>query len=347
MIILLEGSDGTGKTTLAKAICKKLNAHYIHATYRFKDKMFTYHTALLNRAVKLIIKTNRPVVIDRLWASEAVYAEVFRGGSEWGLMGRFMERVINKMGGIHIFCLVNNYNGYSKKYVQLKSERTEMYDDADKIFTVAKMYDNLYWGNKFFIAQRQPSYLQNIITGDGMVSHINTLRYSMGDSLTYQFIDHIGHRLKTLKSPIDYSLTNYCGSLKYSDYLIVGDTANPNKRFLWPFYGYSHSSLYLTVVLNAVNMAEERLFFTNINYDNGLQIVEKWLKFKAFQKMPHKVILLGNNAAKTFMNKLGEFVKWEYKCKVFKTYHPSAAMRHYKYDEQFKDDLFRIFYKEE
>lgn len=340
MIILLEGSDGTGKTTLAKAICKKLNAHYLHATYRFKDKMFAYHTVLLYKAVELILKTNRPVVIDRLWASEAVYAEVFRGGSQWGLMGRFMERVINKMGSMHIFCLVDNYDEYIKKYTRLKSERSEMYDNVDKIFTVAKMYDSLYWGNKKFIAQSQPSYLQSLINHDGMISHINTLRYTIGQAVP-QFIDHIGDRLETLKSPIDYHLANYCGSLRYSDYLIVGDTTNPKKRFLWPFYGYSHSSLYLTEVLNTINVAEERLFFTNINYDKGLQIIDKWLKFKSFQKTPFKVILLGNNAAMTFTHQFNN------NCKVYKTYHPAAAMRFTKYDKQFKNDLFKIFFKEE
>ena len=73
-IIVIDGCDGTGKTTLAEAICRRYDGVYIHNTYRWPTKMPLYHTAALHRALKLA-KT-RLVVIDRLWMSEAIYAEV-------------------------------------------------------------------------------------------------------------------------------------------------------------------------------------------------------------------------------------------------------------------------------
>jgi thymidylate kinase len=33
-IIVIDGCDGTGKTTLAKAICDRFDGVYIHNTYR-------------------------------------------------------------------------------------------------------------------------------------------------------------------------------------------------------------------------------------------------------------------------------------------------------------------------
>ena len=64
-LIVIDGCDGTGKTTLAEAICKRYDGVYIHNTYRWPQKMPLYHTAALHRALK--IARTKLVVIDRLW----------------------------------------------------------------------------------------------------------------------------------------------------------------------------------------------------------------------------------------------------------------------------------------
>jgi len=138
-IIVIDGCDGTGKTTLAKAICDKHDGVYIHNTYRWPTKMPLYHTAALHRALKLA--RTRLVVIDRLWMSEAIYAEVYRGGSPWPHMGRMIDRIIRKSGGLYI--LTQSPRGHSEKFEQLKSEREEMYDNVDK---VRERFDQLFEG---------------------------------------------------------------------------------------------------------------------------------------------------------------------------------------------------------
>ena len=39
-IIVLEGPDGSGKTTLARHLVELLGAEYLHLTYRWPTKMF-------------------------------------------------------------------------------------------------------------------------------------------------------------------------------------------------------------------------------------------------------------------------------------------------------------------
>ena len=353
MIIIIEGSDGTGKTTLAKYLCKKLNAHYLHATYRFKNTMFEYHTALLLKAINLIKDTHRPVIIDRHWVSEAVYAEVYRGGSIWGLQGRFVERVLNRVGGIHIFCLTEDFTTYKKRFKELKRSRNEMYDDVSE---VAKLYNAIYWGNaprSLFKAQRQPSYTDTLIHGEGMVNHINTLRYSIehyGSDLN-SFVTLVEEKLNTLRSSCPLvnhlQIFNGCGSPEFSSYLLIGDTPNPKgtrRRVLWPFYEYANSSLYLTEVLNELKVKEEDLFFVNINYTYGVEMIEVWLEYKRIQNIIPKIICMGNNAEGSFQSWFSKNIGSPFKgIDYFKTCHPQAARRFPKYGREFKRNLKRIF----
>ena len=77
-IIVLDGPDAVGKTTLANKIVEMYpNTKYLHLTYRFKDKIFDYHTAAIRLASKWA-KTHN-VIIDRWWPTEAWYATVYRG----------------------------------------------------------------------------------------------------------------------------------------------------------------------------------------------------------------------------------------------------------------------------
>tara|TARA_R100000084_G_scaffold83769_1_gene39275 strand:+ start:382 stop:570 length:189 start_codon:yes stop_codon:yes gene_type:complete len=50
-IIVLDGPDAVGKTTLAKKIQERVpNTRYMHLTYRWKDKIFDYHTGAIHLA---------------------------------------------------------------------------------------------------------------------------------------------------------------------------------------------------------------------------------------------------------------------------------------------------------
>ena len=78
-ILVFEGCDGAGKTTLARMTARRLNAVYTHhGTYTGLDAghlMTVYSTSMLPALCDAA-----PVVLDRAWHSEPIYGRVFRGG---------------------------------------------------------------------------------------------------------------------------------------------------------------------------------------------------------------------------------------------------------------------------
>lgn len=78
-LFIIEGSDCSGKTTLAKSICAIASCAYLHAR---GDKslhlaMTAYHQSLTECA-EVTLHSNCSVVLDRHWPSEVVYGTVFR-----------------------------------------------------------------------------------------------------------------------------------------------------------------------------------------------------------------------------------------------------------------------------
>lgn len=76
-IIVFEGLDGTGKTSLAKAFAKKFGAEYVH-----NDKSYNYDEGKLNsyKYIEKLKESNDSLVVDRLvHTGEAIYAPVYRG----------------------------------------------------------------------------------------------------------------------------------------------------------------------------------------------------------------------------------------------------------------------------
>lgn len=69
-IIILEGCDKTGKTTLAKEICRQLGYKYVKVSNPKGDPYQEYK--------KLIKEVKEPTLFDRLHIGEPVYGPVMR-----------------------------------------------------------------------------------------------------------------------------------------------------------------------------------------------------------------------------------------------------------------------------
>lgn len=107
-LIIIEGPDRTGKTTLGKYFVKRLydrgqNAVYLKAVYtaRLASAMFDYQTNLLDIAQWNIENTDSRVIIDRHWPSNAIYGTICNNQIVFQT-GSFQDR-IEKLGGIYIF----------------------------------------------------------------------------------------------------------------------------------------------------------------------------------------------------------------------------------------------------
>lgn len=138
-IIVLEGPDGVGKTSLALALQKYLGARYIHLTYRWKTKMDLYHYAAIRCCAHLA--QNQPVILDRWWISEILYAEAYRGGSKFIKSHFLLEHIATKIGAVYVACLPEDRDRYLDHYLKIKMSRTEAELKRDPTEGLEIVYD--------------------------------------------------------------------------------------------------------------------------------------------------------------------------------------------------------------
>jgi hypothetical protein len=100
-IVVLEGADASGKTTLARHLVDRYGARYLHSTRR--REVWRWHLGALRWAVRE--SASRLVVLDRLWLSEQVYGQVFRGGPAYDLGARCLDRVLLRYGAVTVLCV--------------------------------------------------------------------------------------------------------------------------------------------------------------------------------------------------------------------------------------------------
>lgn len=141
-ILVLEGPDCAGKTTLAKAIQNiDYKAKYIHMSYRFIDRMGLYHIAAIHRGIQYSM-LGYNVIIDRSWPSTEIYSQIFRNDNRWNKLGYRLNPVIIRFG-LQVLCLPD----FETVYAHYKQNAHEqMYDlaDAEKIYDA---YSNLAYGD--------------------------------------------------------------------------------------------------------------------------------------------------------------------------------------------------------
>lgn len=132
MIYILEGADGTGKTTLARKILDKTNGHYLHSTYDRYWDIQDYHQQIAESAISLNIYQD--VVIDRWALSELIYGNVFREGPSYNVETT-LKNLDNEQWVTWIYC--KNDNAIIN-HLRNKRKRKEMFNDMTE---VTKEYD--------------------------------------------------------------------------------------------------------------------------------------------------------------------------------------------------------------
>ena len=289
MIIVLDGPDGVGKTTLARKMCERLQAEYLHITYRWADRIFDYHTA----AIRYAARKRRPIVIDRWWPTEAVYAKNYRDGSEWPLQGRLCDRIAKKFGVIYVYCLPESFEKAISNHAELKSQREEMYDD---ITGVVKLYFKLWHGESTHIDDGQ--YIDQLIRTGGIKDFPDVIDYSIakwGNSMDL-FIERVYElsrpwREKQYSPVLEYTNWGMTGHAATSKYLVIGDNFDASFREMyWPFY-YSSGYDWWTQSIHDLNLPESLFMYADVKSDkliNGL-----------IERYPDKKIIAVNLGAKS------------------------------------------------
>lgn len=172
-LIILEGADNCGKTTLATAIAKYYRAVYWRLTAGpglcEHQAMSLYQSNALDNA-EVNIANGLPVVIDRHWPSDAVYGPVLRDGPSTDL--KRMEKRCAKMDAVYIYCYRDNA---TKEHAKSKDPDHPYADDVYD--QVLEGYEELFTD----LAQRRTVisyYLNNFIDRPGqMNAFIEGLRH--------------------------------------------------------------------------------------------------------------------------------------------------------------------------
>jgi hypothetical protein len=213
-IIVLDGPDGSGKTTLANYLKEHHGARVLHLTYRWKDRMPLYHYAAIKWAIKH--SQNQLVVLDRWWMSEVCYANAYRGGSKWPTMGRGLDRVLLKHAGLYVYCLPENPRDHLNAYEALKMTRDELFDDiTPAVIEYHKLWDKVKtW------------------------PHVVRYDYQTQGKDLPTFVDGVFAKLAELQAdqwPEALTLSkDYLGNLGTAKYLVVSEDAlKPREYPMW------------------------------------------------------------------------------------------------------------------
>jgi len=217
--------------------------------------------------------------MDRLWASEEIYASVYRGGTRWPQAGRFIDRVLLKHGAVQLFTLYDPAR-YAAYFNRLASTRDEMWTGNPE--AVGAEYHELYHGGRR--RENGPmTYGDLFATTGGMKRRDDVMSYTIaeqGQDLDL-FTDQVMARLDFLQRRLpaelaDPTFHDAAGNWAAPGVVMVGDLPRQKARNVaWPFYDYGNSSLYLANILRRARVTEPELAWVNANTSGGTAFIER------------------------------------------------------------------------
>jgi hypothetical protein len=227
-VIILEGPDGSGKTTLANALVK-MGFEYRHeGPSPKKIDLVDYYLKTLNNA----IESQTDTVLDRFWLGERIYGPIARGSDRLGDRGQTL------------FLRLHN-SKQVKQYICLPSLKAARQNYAKKIVEKSDYLGNLdMWGQTF------KSY-REWLDKYGNDSDLYDYEKNTPDQVYQQA------KLYSL-SPLP---AGTIGSRK-AEYLFIGD--RPNHDFIdIPFFALTGSSGYLNSALVSAGLDEGSIALSN------------------------------------------------------------------------------------
>ncbi len=261
MIVILEGPDGGGKTTLAKHLEKEHGFKYVHTGPPGSgDVLEAYGRTLYDAA-----REPESVVIDRLQVGERIYGPILRGTDRLGRAGEtLLRRLTNAYGARVVFCLPP-YEVAFENWRKRHQENKELVTKAETYTKIYHAYRNLD---------------QDIFYAQDTWWNYTVMEVELAAKLLLNFNDP---RLRLPKGVI--------GS-RYPQYLFVGEQANQEYLDL-PFFALNGSSAYLNGCIADAGYKEPEIALVNSQALDGTRMPLDAIHLTIGEP---KVIALGTHA---------------------------------------------------
>lgn len=143
-LIIVEGPDSSGKTTLAKFIARQNNAFYFHASgrERLKSAMWDYHLSILESS-SFNMNQGHVVVWDRHWPSERCYAAALRPHRLADYPYKSMQEMVAQFDPIYVYCNNSSHAEGWKKQQELHQAQDHRYTE-EQYYLICEQYDDVF-----------------------------------------------------------------------------------------------------------------------------------------------------------------------------------------------------------
>lgn len=148
MIILLEGPDGVGKTSLGQAfansfIANKHTCFYFHCTNKSARKSAEEDYTQLLQDLTNWKNLGYDIIIDRAWISNIVYTSVYE--PEKAHVSNELVRKLFEIVDKVVICLPENKKDYLANFNKLAKMRKEDYiESVDKVYELFNTFAKIY-----------------------------------------------------------------------------------------------------------------------------------------------------------------------------------------------------------
>jgi len=174
-LIILEGADASGKTTLAEAIAERVmeveggDVLYLHGK-PWPGRVLMEHTRMIGHAG--IAGRDTVVIMDHFWIAEQLYGEEYRGGGAYP-PADMDDLASDKLKGLIVLCVPMDLDAQIARHAKRRGEGKEHFETATGI---VRRYADLWHGNK---DKQGTGYLDAAIRGGNFKDRPDVWRFDM------------------------------------------------------------------------------------------------------------------------------------------------------------------------
>ena len=321
-IVVLDGADCSGKTTLAKWFIENCGARYLHLGI-YKD-LFSHQLASYRLAERWASR-GELVIIDRHWVSELAYGDSLRDGAQNPVSLIFFDRLFLRSAALNILCVPVDIDEHLSRFKQHKEQRYEMFD-LEAVHKVIRYY-------RWLAGNLDEKELSRSVTNYAAVLReavVNRPDYRVYDleadgkdvaGYCRFMLEYLGlMRDQQYIAGLDEKTPNFAGFTEMAKILMVGERAgNKDQRgkIRYPFCSRDDqlsSALWLNRALDNLNISEHELCWVNAFDESWTETSTELLELLDEKNYKwEKIVALGQTAA-THLSRCGlkedkDFVK--------------------------------------